>query len=192
VTAITVNADALFHKCCSQFGPVTQVMPTKPIERLLFAQGGRCFFCQQMLTPGEASIEHLMAKANGGLNGDENTVACCKALNRLLGSMSLKDKLRVILNQNGQFKCPNGKPKPSLPSPLPHRALERVVSDLRKRGLGCPRTLKTLGSSINNLFQNRLSAEQLSSIVHDLQASGIVTVSGTKVSYTLPGVETAS
>jgi hypothetical protein len=175
----------------SQFGPLTQDVPTKPIERLLFAQGGRCFFCQQILTPGEASIEHLMAKANGGLNGDENTVACCKALNALLGSMSLKEKLRVILNQNGQFKCPNGKPKPKIPSPLPHRALERVVADLRKRGPGRPRTLKTLGSTINNLFQNGLSPEQLSSIVHHLQVSRIVTLSGSKVSYMLPTAETA-
>jgi len=38
---------------------------------------------------------------------DENCVACCKAVNALLGSMSLKEKIQVVLNQQGQFKCPN-------------------------------------------------------------------------------------
>ena len=73
-------------------------MPTKPIDRLLFAQGGLCFFCQQMLSPTEASVEHLVATSNGGSNDLDNCVACCKAPNTLLGSMSLKEKLRVMLN----------------------------------------------------------------------------------------------
>jgi len=74
----------------------------------MFAQGGRCFFCKQPLPKTEASVEHLVASANGGSNNDENRVACCKAVNALLGSMSLKEKIRVMLNQQGQFKCPNG------------------------------------------------------------------------------------
>src|SRR5688572_24782956 len=81
-------------------------MSTKPIERLLFAQGGRCFFCNYVLSAAEASVEHLVATTNGGSNNDENCVVCCKALNGLLGRMSLKEKLRVILNQKGEFKCP--------------------------------------------------------------------------------------
>lgn len=158
-------------------------MPTKPIERLLFAQGGLCFFCQQQLTPEHASVEHLVAKANGGPNGEENTVACCKALNTLLGRMSLKDKLRVILNQKGAFKCPNGSGERRVI--LPDGALERVIADLRKRGAGKPGTVKTLTSSINNLFQKTLSAQQLAALVDALKSRGIATVSGTKVSYHL-------
>jgi len=69
-------------------------MPTKPIDRLLFAQGGLCFFCSQMLPKAEASIEHLVAVARGGPNGDDNCVACCKSINMLLGSMSLKEKIK--------------------------------------------------------------------------------------------------
>jgi hypothetical protein len=158
-------------------------MPTKPIERLLFAQGGLCFFCQQHLAPADASVEHLVATANGGRNGDENTVACCKALNSLFGRISLKEKLRVILNQKGAFKCPNGSGKRRAPVELPENALERVIADLQKRGTARPGTMKTLASSINNLFQKGLSALQLATLIDTLRSRGIITVSGTKVSY---------
>lgn len=73
----------------------------------MFAQGGLCFFCKKPLPKSEASVEHLLASANGGNNSDENCVACCKTVNALLGSMSLKEKVQVVLNQKGQFKCPN-------------------------------------------------------------------------------------
>src|SRR5687767_9001118 len=82
-------------------------MPTKPLDRLLFTQGGACFFCREPLPQSEASVEHLVASANGGDNGDDNCVACCKALNALFGSMSLKEKIQLVLNQKGQFRCPN-------------------------------------------------------------------------------------
>jgi len=78
----------------------------KPLDRLLFAQGGRCFFCNLELPRVNASIEHLVALANDGRKGDDNCVACCKALNTLLGSLSLKEKLRIFLNQEGAFRCP--------------------------------------------------------------------------------------
>jgi hypothetical protein len=55
-------------------------MPTKPIERLMFAQGGQCFFCRKPLQKAEASVEHLVGLAHGGKDNDENCVACCKAL----------------------------------------------------------------------------------------------------------------
>lgn len=158
-------------------------MPTKPIERLLFAQGGRCFFCQQELALADASVEHLVATANGGRDGDENTVACCKALNSLLGRMSLKEKLRVVLNQKGVFKCPNGSGKRKDAVELPDGAVERVLADLQKRGIAKPSTVKTLTSSINNLFQKSLSSQQLGVVIDSLKARGIITVTGTKVSY---------
>jgi hypothetical protein len=82
-------------------------MPTKPLDRLMFAQGGCCFFCKAPLPQNEASVEHLVASANGGGNGDENCVACCKSINALLGSMSLKEKIQLVLNQRGEFRCPN-------------------------------------------------------------------------------------
>ena len=83
-------------------------MPTKPIERLLFTQGGQCFFCEQKLPRTEASVEHIVAVTHGGKDNDENCVACCKALNNLFGRMSLKEKLQILLRQKGNFICPAG------------------------------------------------------------------------------------
>ncbi len=83
-------------------------MPTKPIERLMFAQGGECFFCRRPLRKADASVEHLVAVTHGGKDNDENCVACCKSLNTLFGRMSLKEKLHIILNQKGDFACPAG------------------------------------------------------------------------------------
>jgi hypothetical protein len=174
-------------------------MPTKPLDRLMFAQGGLCFFCKGALTQGEASVEHLVASANGGSNSDDNCVACCKALNGLLGSMSLKEKMQLVLNQKGQFTCPNkmaaGKPTVSVAviRPAPSQAskpttekLARIVSDLHARGVAKPATLKKLSSTISALFQKQLSDQEVSSLVERLQAKGIVVVTGTKVSYELP------
>ena len=79
-------------------------MPKKTLGRPMFAQGGQCFFCKKTLTKQEASVEHLLASANGGKNSDDNCVACCKTLNALLGSMALKEKVQVILNQNAQMR----------------------------------------------------------------------------------------
>ena len=168
-------------------------MPTKPIERLLFAQGGRCFFCNDVLSAGEASVEHLVATTNGGGNTDENCVACCKAINRLLGRMSLKEKLRVVLNQKGEFKCPNGgvSRKPAgrhhvmvSPTKTSEAQLAQVLADLQKRGTARPRTVKTLSSTINALFKKQLSESEIASLLDQLQTTGVISVSGTKVSYT--------
>lgn len=78
----------------------------KQLERILFAQGGECFFCKKRLGKDEASVEHLVALANGGRNDEDNCVVCCKQLNSLLGSKSIKGKLLVVLNQRGAFLCP--------------------------------------------------------------------------------------
>lgn len=108
-------------------------MPTRPLDRLLFVQGGLCFFCKQPLPRDEASVEHLQAIANGGANGDDNCVACCKTVNALLGSMSIKQKFEVVLNQKGHFRCPNIAlaipPKPVVvPAPAPPPAAPKPVA----------------------------------------------------------------
>jgi hypothetical protein len=164
-------------------------MPTKPIDRLLFAQGGLCFFCDRKLSPADASVEHLVATANGGSNDPDNTVACCKALNTLLGRMTLKEKLRVVLNQKGEFRCPNGGGRAPAKSTGHQSAAQRlvlVVDDLRRRGAARPGTVKKLSSTINALFQNALSDQEVITLVDKLQAQGVITVTGTKVSYASP------
>ncbi|MCG2584138.1 HNH endonuclease [Massilia sp. TS11] len=166
-------------------------MPTTPLDRLLFVQGGRCFFCDLPLQRAEASVEHLLASAHGGSNADGNCVACCKAVNALLGSMSLKDKFRVVLNQRGDFKCPNpsrGADSPPAatqnPRPGPEAKFQLVVENLVARKAAKPRTLKTLTNSIATLFPGIASAE-VEAIVAALQASGKVQLHDSKVSYQL-------
>ncbi|MCP5407870.1 MAG: endonuclease [Chromatiaceae bacterium] len=172
-------------------------MPTKPLDRLMFAQGGLCFFCKKPLSKSEASVEHLLASANGGSNSDENCVACCKAVNALLGSMSLKEKIQVVLNQNGNFKCPNGgvvkksttkaKVKSALPAtanPIDGR-VSLVVGNLKPRGNSRPRKLKTLRSTIASLFPEKLSESELDALIKKLKAIGKVKIEGTNVTYTL-------
>src|SRR5574343_1892428 len=92
---------------------------TTHLDRLLFAQGGQCFFCRKPLPKAEASVEHLLASTNGGTNDDGNCVACCKALNHLLGSKSIKEKLQIVLNQRGNFQCPGNACSQPVPPPSP-------------------------------------------------------------------------
>jgi hypothetical protein len=174
-------------------------MPTKPLDRLMFTQGGLCFFCKEPLLQSEASVEHLVANANGGGNGDDNCVACCKALNALLGSMSLKEKIQLVLNQRGHFECPNkaGARKaltidavvraalPEASRSLPERIV-RIIADLQKRGPAKPRTVKTLASTIGALFQKQLSEQEVASLMERLRTEGMIVIAGAKVSYALP------
>jgi hypothetical protein len=167
-------------------------MTTKPLDRLMFVQGSLCFFCKQPLPKTEASVEHLLASANGGSNSDENCVACCKAVNRLLGSMSLKEKFQVVLNQKGQFKCPSGvgskvatPPKAPVIAQPKNDKFALVVANLKQRRNSKPRTLKTLKSTIVSLFPSGLPESELSTIIQQLQSTKKVTVSENKVTYAL-------
>lgn len=76
------------------------------LDKLLFQQSNKCFFCGRHLNKAEASIEHLQPKADGGNNADGNVVACCVALNRTFGAISLKRKMEIILEKAGDFACP--------------------------------------------------------------------------------------
>lgn len=61
-----------------------------------------------------------------------------------------------------------------------------IVADLRQRGAAKPRSIKTLSSTISAVFQKKLSEDELTSLVHELQKRGMITVEDTKVSYALP------
>lgn len=163
----------------------------KQLDRLMFLQGGLCFFCKGPLPVADASVEHLLASANGGGNSEENCVACCKSLNALFGDKSLKEKLQVVLNQRGQFKCPKGSARAQLiPSTQTAQAaltvddkLALVVADLQKRGSARPRKITTLRNTINAVFKKHLTEPEISSLIDLLQARGLVVVNDTKVTY---------
>lgn len=40
---------------------------------------------------------------------------CCRTLNSVLGSKSIKEKIQIVLNQHGDFRCP--KNRESVPAP---------------------------------------------------------------------------
>lgn len=172
-------------------------MPTKQIDRLRFAQGDLCFFCKNPLPKNEASVEHLVASANGGVNNDDNCVVCCKAINALLGSMSLKEKIQVVLNQKGQFKCPNGagsgkattrkkaKQVTSNESKITEAEFNLVVANLKQRGHSRPRKLKTLTSTVASLYPKGIPATKLNALIQKLQSTGKVTVIDKSVTYEL-------
>jgi hypothetical protein len=166
----------------------------------MFAQGGLCFFCNSPLPKSEASVEHLVPSSRAGSNSDDNCVACCKAVNGLFGSMSLKEKIRVVLNQNGKFICPNGAgtavafkaeptPKPATTPPSPKVDNYAVVlADLKKRGASRPRKVDTLKNTIRAAVKNAkgsLTDAQLETLFKHLQVNGKVIVDDTKVSYSL-------
>jgi hypothetical protein len=181
-------------------------MPTKPLDRLMFAQGGLCYFCSMPLPKAEASVEHLVPSSRAGSNSDDNCVACCKAVNGLFGSMSLKEKIRVVLNQNGKFSCPNGvgsavantptaspkQPVVTKQSPVPSTQkvdnYEVVLADLKKRGASRPRKVETLKNTIRATVKNvkgSLTEAQLATLLKHLQINAKLTIDGDKVSYSL-------
>lgn len=176
------------------------------LDRLLFAQGGQCFFCRKALPKAEASVEHLVANANGGTNDDGNCVACCKALNQLLGAKSIKEKMQIVLNQRGNFQCPGNIPtQPAtfvslnpapIPSPKPtttnsngnNAAIDLVLTDLKKRGASRPRKVSTLTSTIKALLKQQQKPNtdaEIASLTAELQRRGKVIVTDSKVTYKL-------
>lgn len=180
-------------------------MATTALDRLLFAQGGDCFFCHQTLPRAEASVEHLVASTLGGGDNDENCVACCKTLNRLFGRMSLKEKMQLLLKQRGDFQCPGGiqlkvvvpnkgqvakvpaKKKVTEDCSTPEGHLRLVVEDLRKRGNSRPGNEEKLLNTIRTALAHKGQDEDRALAVLDaFKASGWVQVTESKVTYQLP------
>ncbi len=64
--------------------------------------------------------------------------------------------------------------------------IDVIVANLKQRKTGKPRTIKTLSSTINSLFQKQLADEELTSLLADLQGKGWILTSENKVSYALP------
>ncbi|MGR2740927.1 PIN domain-containing protein [Billgrantia sp. Q4P2] len=61
-----------------------------------------------------------------------------------------------------------------------------IVKNLAGRGQARPRKVKTLANTINSLFTEKLSEQQLSSIVKDLEQRKYIRVNNGNVSYQLP------
>ncbi len=84
----------------------TKPKPLSKLSKMLYLQGGLCFFCGEPLSEEDASIEHLNPKSKGGSSTDDNEVICHKSLNETFGNMGLKQKFEFTLKSAGHFKCP--------------------------------------------------------------------------------------
>jgi hypothetical protein len=161
----------------------------KQLQRLLLHQGQRCFFCDQTIPEGEASIEHLAAVSNGGVSADENCVVCCKTLNAAMGNLSVKEKLRMVLAQRSAFFCPRDGTAPVVPTSSQAIVDDRLVSllpavveNLRKFGSKRPKKLSTLQNALGVSFP-KLDATGIAELLVLLQRKKHVSVQGAKVNY---------
>ena len=68
----------------------------------------------------------------------------------------------------------------------PAEKIALIVTKLQQQATSRPRTVKTLLSTVNALFQKQLGEPELDALLKELQAKGFVTVTDTKVSYALP------
>ena len=68
----------------------------------------------------------------------------------------------------------------------PAEKIALIVTKLQQQATSRPRTVKTLLSTVNALFQKQLGEPELDALLKELQAKGFVTVTETKVSYSLP------
>jgi len=95
--------------------PHASVVASKPtkaktltkLQKMLYLQSGRCFFCGQPLREEDATIEHLNPRSKGGTSTEDNEVVCHATLNDTFGNMDLKRKFEFSLKAAGSFKCPS-------------------------------------------------------------------------------------
>lgn len=73
----------------------------------------------------------------------------------------------------------------------PAEKISVIVANLQQRGTSKPRTVKTLLSTVNSIFQKKLTEQELAALQKELEAKGYVTVNGTKVSFSLPAMDSA-
>ncbi len=93
---------------------------------------------------------------------------------------------------------PNPKPKPT-PKPKPNPKLPQaksspenitaIVQNLLPRATSRPKTVKALSSTINALFQKKLTQTELAELVASLEAGGHISIAGERVTYHLQTTE---
>jgi hypothetical protein len=64
--------------------------------------------------------------------------------------------------------------------------MEAIVRNLRSRGSGRPRKVKTLSNTINAVFLKSLGPSDLATLVEELVQQGFISIDGEHVSYHFP------
>ena len=81
-------------------------MGKNTLKNILLFQGGKCFYCDKKLELINATIEHIVPRAEGGKNTESNICACCGAMNQALGHCSAKKKIALLKKWKGKLPCP--------------------------------------------------------------------------------------
>lgn len=76
------------------------------------------------------------------------------------------------------FKATNAKT-------IPER-VDVVIANLQGRGSSKPRTIKTLSSTVNSIFQKTLTEKEVQAVLKGLESAGIIQVNENKVTYNIP------
>lgn len=63
--------------------------------------------------------------------------------------------------------------------------IECIVARLQQMKAARPRTIKTLGSTIDALFQKQLAAKEIDALVKALEKHELISIEDKKVSYRL-------
>jgi 5-methylcytosine-specific restriction endonuclease McrA len=86
--------------------PAPKPQSLTKLEKMLYLQQGKCFFCGETLALADANIEHLHPISLGGTRTEDNEVVCHKSLNETFGNLTLKRKFEFVLKSAGAFQCP--------------------------------------------------------------------------------------
>lgn len=93
----------------------------------------------------------------------------------------LQERKTSVTRSETLEKTPAPKVKPSTKSKI-----SIVTEGLKKRGVARPKTLKTLATTINAMFQNKLKPNDVDNLIKALQQKEYIEIKDTKVSYKLP------
>ncbi|MGV3484122.1 MAG: hypothetical protein ACO1RT_06875 [Planctomycetaceae bacterium] len=110
--------------------------------------------------------------------------------------MSLKEKIRVVLNQKGKFVCPKNALTKTKSAPVadppdsakPTRQYSIVLANLIKRGASRPKKVEGLKNLIRTIAvapKKTLPESELDSLLGELRRTGKITITGTTVKYSL-------
>lgn len=149
------------------------------------------FYIGQLAAQDPSVHFHIISKDKGfdplvkHLNDTGRSAARSSDVHNILGKPEgTKSPAKKPTAKPPTKKLPAKKPvaKPaSAKSPAEKLAVIDIF--LKKSGACKPRSVKTLSSTINALFQKQLSEEEISTLLNALQTTGVIKVDGTTISY---------
>ena len=75
-------------------------MRTRELRQAIHArEGGVCFYCLRLISPGMPSLDHVMPRSQQGCNSYRNLVSCCLECNAHKGERRAEDFLRLLYRE---------------------------------------------------------------------------------------------